>query len=128
MADKAATAPKATATAPKTVETGGFKFDTGLPVPAMVRGARSSETAEKLAAMPVGASFLEDVTVSEAIKGDAERDKAFKEQARTVSNRLSGAIRRFKKNNPGFEFLMRTVNDPALGTGVRVWRVEEAKA
>jgi len=124
MADKAAAAPAAA----KTVEKGGFKFDMGLPVPAMERGARSSETSEKLAAMPVGASFLEPVTVPEAIKDAAERDKAFKEQARMVSNRLSGAVRRFKKNREGFEFAMRTVNDPATGAGVRVWRVEAAKA
>lgn len=123
MADKAATAP-----AVKTVEKGGFKFDTGLPVPPMVRGARSSETADKLAAMPVGASFLEPVTVPDTIKDEAEREKVFKENARTVSNRLSGAIRRFKKNNEGFEFAMRTVNDATSGVGVRVWRVEAAKA
>jgi hypothetical protein len=122
MADKAATANV------KTVEKGGFKFDTGLPVPPMVRGARSSETADKLAAMPVGASFLEPVSVPETIKDEAEREKVFKENARTVSNRLSGAIRRFKKNNEGFEFAMRTVNDATAGTGVRVWRVEAAKA
>tara|TARA_R100001086_G_scaffold22177_2_gene10686 strand:- start:368 stop:736 length:369 start_codon:yes stop_codon:yes gene_type:complete len=122
MADKAATANV------KTVEKGDFKFDTGLPVPPMVRGARSSETADKLAAMPVGASFLEPVSVPETIKDEAEREKVFKENARTVSNRLSGAIRRFKKNNEGFEFAMRTVNDATAGTGVRVWRVEAAKA
>jgi len=122
MADKAATANV------KTVDKGGFKFDTGLPVPPMVRGARSSETADKLAAMPVGASFLEPVSVPETIKDEAEREKVFKENARTVSNRLSGAIRRFKKNNEGFEFAMRTVNDATAGTGVRVWRVEAAKA
>lgn len=122
MADKAATANV------KTVENGGFKFDTGLPVPPMVRGARSSETADKLAAMPVGASFLESVSVPETIKDEAEREKVFKENARTVSNRLSGAIRRFKKNNDGFEFAMRTVNDATSGVGVRVWRVEAAKA
>ena len=122
MADKAATANV------KTVEKGGFKFDTGLPVPPIVRDARSSETADKLAAMPVGASFLEPVSVPETIKDEAEREKVFKENARTVSNRLSGAIRRFKKNNEGSEFAMRTVNDASAGTGVRVWRVEAAKA
>ena len=116
------------ATAPATVEKGGFKFDTGLPVPPMVRGARSSETADKLGAMPVGASFLEPVTVPDTIKDEGEREKAFKEQARKVSNRLSGAIRRFKKTHDGYEFAMRTVNDKTSGAGVRVWRVEAAKA
>jgi len=123
MADKAATK-----TAAKTVKSGEFTFDTGLDVPAMTRGSRTSETASKLAAMPVGASFLEPVEVPATIKDPAEREKVFKEKARTVSNRLSGAIRRFKKNNEGFEFAMRTVNDATAGTGVRVWRVEAAKA
>ena len=119
-------ATKATATKPaaKTVENGGFTFDTGMAVPATTRGARTSEIASKLAAMPVGASFLEPVNVPETIKDEAEREKVFKENARTVQNRLSSAIRRFKKHNEGYAFVMRTVNDPDLGTGVRVWREE----
>lgn len=121
MADKAASK-----TAAKTVKSGEFTFDTGLDVPAMTRGSRTSETASKLAAMPAGASFLEPVEVPDTIKDPAEREKVFKEKARTVSNRLSGAIRRFKKTHEGFEFAMRTVDDPALGTGVRVWRQEAA--
>lgn len=122
MTDKAASK-----TAAKTVKSGKFTFDTGLDVPAITHGSRTSETASKLAAMPVGASFLEPVEVLDTIKDPAEREKVFKEKARIVSNRLSGAIRRFKKNNPeGFEFAMRTVDDPALGTGVRVWRQEAA--
>lgn len=110
------------ATTPKTVEQGGFKFETGLPVPPLARGSRSSKTADMLAAMPVGASFLEPVTIPDSIKDETERERAFKESARSVSNRLSGAIRRFKKNNDGYEFAMRTVNDPVNGVGVRVWR------
>lgn len=126
MAEKATS--KVTAkNAPKTIKSGEFTFETGLKVPAMTRGSRTSETADKLAAMPVGASFLEPVEIRDTIKDADERDKVFKEKARTVSNRLSGAIRRFKKNNPtGFEFAMRTVDDPDLGTGVRVWRQEAA--
>jgi len=127
MADKAPTT--AAAKAKTATAAPAFKFDTNLPVPPMTRGARTSETADKLKAMPVGASFLEPVAAPDTIKDEGERDKVFKEKARTVSNRLSGAIRRFKKNNPeGYEFAMRTVNDPALGQGVRVWRVEADKA
>lgn len=125
---KPATPAKPTAAA-KTVEAGGFKFDTGLEVPVAARAQRSSETADKLKAMPVGSSFLEPVSAPDTIKDEAEREKVFKEKARTVSNRLSGAIRRFTKNNPeGFKFETRTVNDPVLGQGVRVFRVEAAKA
>lgn len=122
MADKAASK-----TTSKTVTSGEFTFDTGLGVPPMTRGARTSETSAKLQAMPVGASFLEPVEVPAAIKDAGEREKVFKEKARSVSNRLSGAIRRFKKANPeGYEFAMRTVDTPEMGTGVRVWRVEAA--
>lgn len=109
---------------PTPAATSGFAFDLDLPVPALTRRVGStSDTAEKLKAMPVGASFLEAVTVPETIKDADEREKAFKEAARTVSNRLSGAVRRFKKAEPSYEFVMRTVNDDKMGHGVRVWRV-----
>lgn len=125
MADK--TEDKAPKGAAKTIKQDGFEFDAGLPVPALTRGGNTSETMKKLQAMPVGASFLEAVAVPTSIKDADERAKAFKEATRTVSNRLSGAIRRFKKNHEGYEFAMRTVDDEANGSGVRVWRVEAAK-
>lgn len=107
-----------------TASIGAFNFDVDLPVPAMTRGAsRTSDMGEKLKAMPVGASFLEAVTVPETIKDDAERAKVFKEKTRSVSNRLSGSVRRFKKSNPDYDFVLRTVEDDKLGFGVRVWRV-----
>lgn len=117
--------PNTTAAAPQTVNVGAFTFDVGLPVPsARVGAAASSEIGAKLKAMPVGASFLETVTVPETITDANEREKSFKELAKTVTNRLSGATRRFAKSNAGYAFALRTVNDDVLGRGVRVYRVE----
>lgn len=109
-----------------TVTEGGFTFDTGLSIPAASRApAEASETAKRLAAMPVGASFLEAVVVPENV-AEAERDAVFKEKARTKANAVSGVIRRFKKTEAGAgkEFLARTVNDDVAGRGIRVWRIE----
>lgn len=117
------------ATKTATTAASEFKFDTGLAIPPAARGARTSAIARKLQAMPVGASFLEAVTVPDTIKDDAERDKVFKETARTLSNRLSGTIRRFKKSNPDAnDFELRTVNDDTLGRGVRVWCKDKTAA
>lgn len=103
-----------------------FVFDDGLAIPPKgVFGGRSegsNEFAEKLAACPVGKSFLEPVVVPETITDAAERAKTFKELARKASNRITGAKRRFQKNNAGYEFSIRTVDDDKLGHGVRVWR------
>lgn len=124
-----ASAPKAktteTAAAPATEATASsaFKIETGFDVPARTTfGGKSPEY--PFADMPVGASFLAPVTVPDTIKDDGERAKAFKEEARKTSNRISGAIRRFRKQNAGYDFAIRTVNNDKLGHGVRVWRVE----
>lgn len=106
------------------------KFDfEELPIPAKgVFGGRSSEAnelTEKLAAVPVGKSFLEEVTVPDSITDAKEREKTFKEEAKRATNRITGAVRRFKAKNAGYEFAIRTVNDDTLGHGVRVWRVKE---
>ena len=116
------TAP-ATAAAPATAS--GFKIETDFDVPARTTfgGGRDSVN-YPFSEMPVGASFLVPVNVPDTIKDDAERAKAFKEEARKASNRISGAVRRHRKNNAGQDFAIRTVNDDKLGHGVRVWRVE----
>lgn len=107
----------------------GFKIETGFEVPARTTfgGGRDSVN-YPFAEMPVGASFLVGVTVPDTIKDDAERAKAFKEEARKASNRISGAIRRFRKQNAGTDFAIRTVNDDNMGRGVRVWRVRAEAA
>lgn len=113
-----------TVTKTEAVTVGKFTFDMGLPVPTVTRNsANPSEIMAKLAAVPLGASFLEPVAVPENT-AEAERDNVFKEKARSMSNRLSGAVRRFKEKHPGVDFQIRTVNDDTLGHGVRVYRVE----
>jgi len=122
-APKAATAPAPAAAAPAPAAS-GFKLETGFDIPAAQRigGGQSSNWPFK--DMQPGQSFLVPVNVPDTIKGDDERATAFKEQARKVSNRVSGAIRRFKNSHAGTDFAIRTVNDETLGKGVRVWRVE----
>ena len=108
-----------------TVTVGKFTFDVDVPVPAASRIASAkSDDAERLEAMPVGASYLEPVTVPDTVTDEAEREKTFKEKARSTTNRLSGLVRRFKKNHADYEFALRTV----AGQGVRVYRIEKAAA
>ena len=127
-----APAPKAKAaetTAAPATTSNGFKIETGFEVPARTTfgGGRDSVN-YPFSEMPVGASFLVPVNVPDTIKDEAERAKAFKEEARKASNRISGAIRRFRKANNGYDFAIRTVNDDKMGRGVRVWRVAAEQA
>lgn len=122
-ADGAAPAPAPKAKgkdAPAPATAGGFVLETGIDIPARTRfGGEGTETSYPFADMTAGQSFLMPVSVPETIKDEKEKAKAFKEEARKLSNRISGAIRRFKKNNPGANFAVRTVDN-----GVRVWRTE----
>ena len=118
-----AKAPNTPAASPATAAIG--EFDLGLEVPAVKRSAGNggnSERRDKLMRMPIGASFLETVNVPESIKDDAEREKAFNDLCRKLSNSLSGAGRRVSKAAAAYNFEGRTVNDPKLGKGVRIWR------
>ena len=123
-APKAKVKPAAVAETP--VSSSDFTIETGFEVPArsLTFGGGRGGPSYPFAQMPVGASFLAAVTVPDTIQDDGERAKAFKELTRKVSNRISGAIRRYKLANAGFDFAIRTVNDDKLGRGVRVWRVE----
>lgn len=113
-----AKAPKAEAATPK------FQYDLDLPVPTIRRSnGELSETAQMLAGMPLGASYLTPVIVPDTITDATEAEKAFKDGARIVSNRLSGAARRFVKQNPGHKFDVRTVTGGEQGRGVRVYCV-----
>ena len=121
-----AKAPNTPAASPATAAIGEFgEFDLGLEVPAVKRSignGGNSERRDKLMRMPIGASFLETVNVPESIKDDAEREKAFNDLCRKLSNSLSGAGRRVSKADAAYNFEVRTVNDPKLGKGVRIWR------
>ena len=118
-----AKAPNTPAAAPATAAIG--EFDLGLEVPAVKRSignGGNSERRDKLMRMPIGASFLETVNVPESIKDDAEREKAFNDLCRKLSNSLSGAGRRVSKADAAYNFEVRTVNDTKRGKGVRIWR------
>ena len=121
-----AKAPNTPAASPATAASGARgEFDLGLEVPAVKRSignGGNSERRDKLMRMPIGASFLETVNVPESIKDDAEREKAFNDLCRKLSNSLSGAGRRVSKADAAYNFEVRTVNDPELGKGVRIWR------
>ena len=121
-----AKAPNTPAASPAIAASGASgEFDLGLDVPAVKRSTGNggnSERRDKLMRMPIGASFLETVNVPESIKDDAEREKAFNDLCRKLSNSLSGAGRRVSKADAAYNFEVRTVNDPKLGKGVRIWR------
>lgn len=120
-APKAAPAPAT----PTPAVVAGFALETGIDIPPSQRiGSNSAASPWPFKEMAVGQSFLVPVEVPETIKDDKERAAAFKELARKASNRVSGAIRRFKKQNDGTDFAIRTVNDDTRGHGVRVWRIE----
>lgn len=95
-----------------------FKLEDNIPVAPIAREVAAVKY--PFADMKPGQSFLVPVEIADTIKGDAEKREAFKEGARTLSNRLTGAVRRFR-DRPGHEnkaFAVRAV--PEQG-GVRVW-------
>lgn len=109
-----------------------FSFDdVPLPETATGRGGRGgdsgakSEVRQKLAAVPVGKSWLETVEEpADTITDAAEREKAFNEAAAKVQNRIQGDIRRHKKvtGNENHSFSVLRVNDDKRGRGVRIYR------
>lgn len=108
-------------TTPTPAET-GFAIENGIDIPPVTRSGGGTSP-YPLATMTDGQSFLIPVSVSDKIKDEAERLQSFKEEARKVSNRLSGAVRRHRKHVPDSEFALRTV----AGEGVRCWCVKAGK-
>lgn len=124
-APKAAPAPAAVAETVVASGDAGFSYDDGLELPERAGFGGEGDNSElkgKLLNQPIGKSFLEEVTVPETITDANERKTAFKEEARRVSNRVSGTIRRLRKDHPERNYAIRTVNDTKMGQGVRVWR------
>ena len=119
------TATETASTETTTAKASGFKLDTGVPIPArrVVTGGNSTGTNYPFKDMPVGSSFLVEAEVPENTKAE-EREAVFKDTQKRVANRMSGAIRRFKKANPDYNFVSRQVSDDTAGHGVRVWRIE----
>lgn len=106
----------------ETTEAPAFSLEQGIAIPPRTR-AGGGASLYPFAEMAEGQTFLVPVEEPANIKDPAEKEKAFKEETRIVSNRVSGAIRRFRKTNPDTKFVQRTVNDGTAGRGVRIWRV-----
>jgi hypothetical protein len=130
---KAATAAKPAE--PQVATVGGFKIETGIPLPTIERkvGASSSPYAEPMKALPLGstpetvASFFVPATVPNTITDPAEKAKALRDEARKISNRISGISRRLTKADPTLAFALRTKEENG-NVGVRVYRVAPAAA
>lgn len=122
-----APAPVAPAAAPvEAPAASSFALDDNLPVPTVTRTIGQPSN-YPLGSVNVGQSFIVPVAVADTITDEGERAKAWKEEARKVANRLSGAVRRFRESHEDIHFAIRTVNDDTLGHGVRVWRVAQAE-
>lgn len=112
-----------------------FKIELGAPPPAPTRsgGGKASVYADAMKGMPVPkgdktAQFFIVAAVPAAITDPAERTKAMKEEARKISNRLSGTARRLSDqkdtNGVPYAFALRTQTlDDGATVGVRVYRV-----
>lgn len=133
-APQPAPAPAPVANTPVTASQ--FVIEDSIPLPAVVRkvGLPSNGPTYPLAGMNVGQSFLIPVTVPTTLTNpdnsvktytDAERTVMFKAECRKISNRISGAIRRHRKDpeNKLHAFAVRQVGDANTDkSGVRVWR------
>lgn len=116
--------------APTSVNASGYKFE-ALAIPSGPSrgkaGAEPSKLGLALSEVPLDNSFLETVTVPDTITDAGERAKEFKALARKMTNKIGGAIRRYRKvaGNELHNFALRTVDDDTYGHGVRVWRVAD---
>lgn len=99
-----------------------FTLEDNVPVPETTSRVVGQPSPYPLAQMGVNQSFFVPVSVADTITDEAERAKAFKEQARKLANAITGAARRFteKEGNENKKFLVRTVEG-----GVRCWRVAD---
>lgn len=97
--------------------TTAFTLESDIAIPP--RATSAGKAAYPFASMAVGQSFLVAV---EKVDPDlyvdaAEVAAANREAKEKVSNRMSGAIRRFAKTHPHVKLTMRTVDE-----GIRIWR------
>lgn len=126
-----------TTAAPATASTNGFSIETMGPPPATTRGFGSTrepspflEVMRKMAP-PSGdnySTFFVPVQIADSITDPKEQEKARKDEARKVQNRISSVSRRLSKENPdSVAFAIRSTHqvhgDTNSPYGVRVWRV-----
>lgn len=112
-----------------------FKIEFGAPPPAITRagGGKTSVYSEVMKTMSPPdakgkiAQFFVAATAPDSITDATERKAALKEEARKISNRISGTARRLTgtkdANDVEYAFAMRTQTDDAGNVGVRVYRV-----
>lgn len=121
----AAAAPPAPPAPPAPAAASAFKYDDNLPIPAgrTFGGAGEvSETTLAITGLPVGKSYLAEVTVAAEITDPKARTEDFNAQCKTLTNRVGGAIRRIRKDHAEQNYTIRKVADTTLGYGIRVWR------
>lgn len=68
-------------------------------------------------------SFFVPATISDNITDAGEKEKAFRDSQRRISNSISGASRRIEKKDASFKFATRQVVENGV-YGVRVYRME----
>lgn len=111
-----------------------FKIDTGVALPPIQRlqGAQASPYSVAMKAMALGKddkalqSFFIPADVPATITDPAEREKAAKDEARKISNRVSGIARRLSEEKDAsgkqYAFAIRSRQEDGK-IGVRVYRV-----
>ena len=110
-----------------------FTVEVGSPPPAIQRmvGGASSPYTPVMKSMPAPqgdkvAQFFVKAEVPTTITDATEREKAAKDEARKISNRISGIARRLTKDDASLNFALRTQKDAQGNLGVRVYRVAAA--
>lgn len=106
-----------------------FAIEVGAPPPTIERkvGQQSSPYAPVMKALPAPsgdkiAQFFVPVTVEGQFANEDEKAKAVKDEARKVSNRISGIARRLKSEDETMEFALRTKTENGV-VGIRVYRI-----
>lgn len=108
-----------------------FKIEMGEAPPPVQRlgaGGDTSPYTQAMKDMPLPNAgepipqFFVPADVPESIKDAKEREKAAKESARKISNRISGIARRLNKQDAKFNFALRTRTENGV-VGVRVYRM-----
>ena len=125
------------AKAAKPLAVGDFTVDFGDAPPPIQRlaGGASSPYTPVLKAMPAPqdgkvAQFFIKADVPASITDAKERERALKDEARKISNRVSGISRRLMEekdaNGVLYNFALRTQTDKDGNIGVRVYRIAPA--
>lgn len=126
-APKAPKAPKetkaaddtATETKPASRMVGDVEIRKGVPLPPRTRSTAGQSIYKFSALEEEGDSFeIPHGKDADFYANENEFKQAVAEEKRTLSNRLTGAARRFMKANPGVKLAVRATAD-----GVGVWRV-----